>query len=132
MLHDLFGNAGMAGFNLGLLAGQGLPLFVAATVAVENGFLVISQRLESYQVEQPKMANYLRMRPPISGETWKGEGDEAEMETVTKHAVRWATVFCADLKAVAEAQAVANAEREKIRAWHRDRRGKEYGPTICG
>ena len=126
----MFDDALNTGFNIGqAIQGHGLPFFVGATLAVENGFLVISQRLEAFQVQQPKRR--LFFPPPISGETWKGE-NEPEMETVTKHIVRWATAFCPDLKAVGEAQAVANAEREKIRAWQRDRRGKEHGPYVCG
>jgi hypothetical protein len=126
----MFNDALKTGFNLGqMIQGIGFSFVVGATFTVENGFLVVSQRLESFQVEQPKRKFY-PMGLPLSGEGWKGE-DEPEMETVTKHAVRVVTTFCPDLKAVTEALVVANAEREKILKWQRDQRSKDTGDYVC-
>lgn len=108
-----------------------LPGFVGITFAIENGFLFVYQRLEPYVVRRPKdwdKPKVPRMpMPMVDGDTWKGQGEEEEIEMVdvTLQRIRMTVKFCGDHKALAVAMQESDAEREKIKAWERERRKNE-------
>ncbi len=104
---------------------DGIPGLNAVVFEIANGFLVFSQRLEAFTVQRHKPYG----GPPIGIDA---DPPEPQMETVTKHRVKFSTAYCQDLNAVREAQEIAKAELAKIATWRRDAQGKEGHVGLFG